>query len=62
MFALFKNWKQVSKARSTRGAVLIEAMQSGAAVCASADFPGDLRGIAQTVSLPEGYEIREVTP
>jgi hypothetical protein len=52
---LFHDGRQVSKAHSTREAVLVEAHERRAVITESSDF-GDFRRIARLV---RGYEIRE---
>ncbi len=54
-YALFHDGRQVSKAHSTREAVLVEAHERRAVITESSDF-GDFRRIARLV---RGYEIRE---
>ena len=59
MWAVFKDRKQVSKSHSTKHAALTEAMEMGAAVTGSSDFP-DHEPIVRTVSLVQGVEIKEI--
>lgn len=55
-FALFKDGKQVSKAHSTRHAVIIEAYEKNIVARTTADFGTD----DSYAWLPDEYEIREV--
>jgi hypothetical protein len=57
--ALFRDGKQISKAHSTRLAVVHEGFEQGAVIRYSVDFLNDaLR--SQDIELADGYEIREV--
>lgn len=56
MYALFQNEAQITKAHSTKEAVIIEAYELKLVIDFSADFIGDKSGR----SLPEGCEIREI--
>lgn len=59
MYALFYNGHQVSKSHSTKEAVIVEAAEQRALVKSATDFPGTAP-MRQTISLPPGYEIREL--
>lgn len=56
LYALFKDGKQVSKAHSTRNAVITEAHELGVVFAYHADMPGDVSGR----DLAAGYKIQEV--
>lgn len=58
-YALFKDGEQVSKAHSTRDAVIGEALAKKAIVYGSPDFIGKQKS-CNTCSLKEGYEIRKL--
>ena len=57
LYALFLDGQQISKAHTTRRAVLVEAFERGAVERRSEDFPGDP---AAHIALSPGYEIRPV--
>lgn len=59
MYALFKNGKQIKKARATIGAALDDALAEGGASVGRADFAGQ-HVMNATVAMNEGFEIKEV--
>lgn len=56
-WALFKNGEQITKAHDSKSVVVTEAFERGAMLRGSPDFPGDNSHV--TVSLADGYEIKE---
>lgn len=56
-YALFKDGKQISKAYLSKNVVAIEAFERGATISWSADFSSD----SDTITISDGYEIKEVS-